>query len=252
MPKANKDQIKKILDLHDANLSDQEIADKLGWKNKTAARSVARYRKQAQQDTEEKGSESSFLKTLDEFTREERFEYLKKTLKSMPRIKMTFNSLNNDEKEMFQDEYFKIIRSTESLTEAEEQTLFTAILSFVLAMRSLTLKNLEEERYADSLRGVLKKGDAGFTTRVDDRFQKEYEKHMDKYSSLMKDLKLSRAQRLDKVKTERKTLVDLAEELSTKTAQADAATRIEELSKKRDGELKRLIEEGILFGDFTD
>lgn len=249
MPKATEEQIAQMLDWSAVGMTHKQIAQKLGWSNATAERSVARYLKKAKEDFDAKARSA---RTLDEYTREERLRILQEKLSTTPRFRIVFTGLNADEKAMFEDEYYSIVKSTDSLTEAEEQTLFTAILSYVLAMRALTMKNQEENLFAQSMAGEIEEEDANYRRRVDERFQKEYESHMGKYNAMMKDLKMSRAQRLDKVKTERRTLVDVAEELSTKTAQADAAVRIEELSRLQDEELKRLFEGGHIFGEFVE
>lgn len=249
MPKATEEQIAQMKDWSAVGLSNREIAKKLGWKNPTADRSVARYIKKSKESFTKKVDKA---KTLDEYTKEQRLELLQEKLKTTPRVRIVFSALNPEEKAMFEDEYSSIIKSTDSLTEAEEQTLFTAILSYVLAMRALKLKHVQEDLHQKTINGEILEGDPGFTMRLDDRYQKEYDSHMNKYTSMMKDSKMSRAQRLDKVKTDRRTLVDLAEELSQKTAQADAALRIEELSRLRDEELKKLFEEGHIHGEFTE
>ncbi len=249
MAKETPENIATILDCANLGMSDVDIAEKLGWTNKTAARTVGRIRKKHQ---EKAATALQEAKTLDEYTREERLKKLEALFETTPRYKIVFNSLSVDEKAMFRDEYFAIIKSTDTLTEPEEQTLFTAILSYVLAMRALQFKHREENLYARTLAGEFDEEDPEWRRHVDDRFQKEYDSHMRKYTDMMKDLKMSRSQRLDKVRTEKKTLIDIAEELSVRTAQADAATQIEELSKLKDEELERLLENGWLYGEFVE
>lgn len=249
MPKASPEQIENILDWSKLGMSDVDIAAKLGWKNKTAARTVGRLRKTHQ---DKRDTEAEEAKTLDEYTREDRIKLLSRLFETTPRYKIVFNALDSDEQSFFKDEYFNVIKSIDTLTEPEEQTLFTAILSYVLAMRALKFKHIEEDFYRRTLAGEFEEDEPEYRRHVDDRFQKEYESHMRKYTDMMKDLKMSRSQRLDKVRTERVTLIDVADELSTRTAQADAATQIEQLSKLHDEELKRLLDNGYLHGSFVE
>ena len=63
---------------------------------------------------------------------------------------------------------------------------------------------------------------------------------------------MSRQQRLKEVRSQKLTLVDLAESLSSKNAQSEVAEEIEKLAKVKDEELKRLLEDGYLHGVFED
>lgn len=250
MPKVISDSEKSKIEAYvNQGMNDSQIVSALGWTHKTAVRTVRKIRLSFK---DLKSIIEVNTKTLDEMSKEERFEYLKDNIEKFPRVKMIFKAFNIEEKAVFLDEYLRIMRSMDSVTEAEEQTLFTAILEYVLACRSLKLKSLEEDLYERSMNGEFAKGDPEFRNRVDDRFQREYESHMKQYESLLKTSKATRNQRLSEVKSERRSLVDVAEELSNKTAQADAAEKIVQLSKLRDEELKRLVENGHLFGEFGD
>jgi hypothetical protein len=192
------------------------------------------------------------IKTLDEMSREERFAYIKVRIESTPRFRMTFEGFQQRDKDVFLDEYLKIIRSTDTITEAEEQALFAAILEFVLSLQALRRKEMEEHLYEESMQGNIDEASPRYRTYVNDKYQKEYDQHMKLYQKGMEQLKMARRDRLKDVRTERRTLVDLAEELSTKTAQADAAKEIEELSRKRDEELKVMLENGYIHGKFDE
>jgi hypothetical protein len=220
----------------------------VNWNNKSGARAAARI---LQNDSGAKvPAKEDGVRTLDEMSREERFRYIRDRLETTPRFRMVFDGFSDAEKEVFTDEYLTIIRSTDSLTEVEEQALFSSILELILSFQALRRKQSEEKMYEDSMAGKIPEDSPKFRRFVDDKYQKEYDQHAKLHQQGIKNLKMSREQRLKEVKSERRTLVDLAEELSTKTVQAEVATNIEQLSKIRDEELKKMLEEGHLFGIF--
>ncbi len=245
----------QIWSLHKQGIESEKIVTIVGWDHKTAKRSVndiiLKFRK----------AEEAFVKSgkkpdgqpdllLDEMTRDERYKHIKKTLTTTPRCRLTFQALNEDEKSMFLDEYYNVIKSTDTLTEVEEQTLFVAILEYVLASRSFVIKSQEETLYRETMQGLHREGEPRFRKYMDDKYQKEYESHLRQYKDFMKELKMSRSQRLDKVKNQKVSLVDIAQELSTASAQSNAAEEIHIMSKMRDDELKKMIENGFIYGKF--
>jgi hypothetical protein len=217
------------------------------WNNKSGHRAVARILIDEQGKTM-----SSSEKTLDEMTRGERFDFIKIKLQSTPRFRMALDKFQDTEKEMFVDEYLRIIKSIDTLTEVEEQALFASIIEFVLAFQALGRKEQEEQYYADSMSGKIQDTDRRFRRHVDEQYQKEYDQHMKLYQAGIKNLKMSREQRLKEVRSERLTLVDLAQELSSQTVQASVADEISHLSKLRDEELKKMLDNGHLHGVFDD
>lgn len=239
--------------LHNEGSSFVEIADKMAalypdnWATKSAARAVAKVVKNEEQEEDES------TKTLDEMGREERFKHISTQLRTSPRFSLTFDTFNDRERNMFVDEYLKIMKSIDSITEAEEQTLYSTVLEWMLAIQALGRKQREERYYEDSLAGVIGKDHITYRPRgIDDRYQKEYDQHMKLYHSGYKQLKMSREQRLKEIRSDRRTLTDLAEEFSTKSAQADAATEIQRLSTYQDDELKKMLENGYIKGIFED
>jgi len=219
------------------------------WGAKTAHRSVARILKELDAPN---AAIKTPLKTLDEMTREERTRYIEARIQSTPRFRLAFKNFDTDEKNVFIDEYLQIIASTETLTEAEEQSLFASILELILAFQALNRKEMEEKWRDQSLRGEIKEDDPTYRRHVDDKYQREYDQHMKLYQRGMEQLKMSRKDRLKEVRSQKQTLVDLAEELSTKNAQSEVADEIERLSKMKDEELKRLLELGHLHGTFEE
>ena len=196
----------------------------------------------------------SSIKTLDEMTREERHVFISGKLQTTPRFRLTFRNFTQDEKELFTEEYLSVIHSTDTITEAEEQSLFAAILELVLALQALNRKEQQEKWHEMTKKGELKEEDSRYTPHLQtaDRYGKEYDSHIKLYQKGMEQSKMARHQRLKEQNTERKSLVDLASELSTKSARASAAEEIERLSKLRDEELKKMLENGYILGKFNE
>jgi hypothetical protein len=215
------------------------------WNAKTAARSIARIIKGKNDDGEDD-------KTLDEMTRDERATFIENKLQSTPRFKLAFRNFNDEEKQVFVEEYISVIKSTESLTEVEEQALFASVLELVLAFQALARKEREERLFERSQSGEIAEDNAQHRRFVDDRYHKEYDAHMKLYQKGMEQLKMSRSQRLQAVRSQKQTLIDLAQELSSRNAQAEVAEEVERLSKAKDEELKKMIDEGHLYGIFED
>jgi hypothetical protein len=241
--------------------SDQEIADILGWSQDMAdaARAVAKQRrklslKKTGEDAIPKTEVVSLTKSklLEVMTRQERFDFIKSRIKTNPRNVIVFEALSKEEEAFFLSEYYNVLQSTDSITEAEEQQLFAAIIEYVLAYRSMRFKTEEERCVQETLNGEHDKDDARYKLKVDPRHGEDYDRHLKTYQDLMSGLKMSRKQRLDKVKSDRRTLVDVASELSTSSAQAMAADEIERMSALGDEELAKLVKDGYVLGLFEN
>lgn len=257
MPKTfPKEETDLILSLHNESKTNAEIVKIMAerypdnWSKKSSPKTIRNIIERFENSIIE--GTNILDKSLDEMTKDERFRFIEKRLESTPRYRMVFKSFNNEEKELFKEEYFNIIKSTESLTEVEEQVLFSSVLEFVLAMQALGRKEREEKYYEDSLKGLIKEGHPTFRRVIDDKYGKEYEAHMKTYQNGIQSLKMSRSQRLKEIKSQKISLVDLAEQLSNKNAQVEVADEITRLSKLRDEELKRMLDNGFLFGAFED
>jgi len=249
-------------------LSYSEIAKRLAidfpenWKDlKSPDRAVGRLLKQARDQQAAGAAPTSAAtailtsnKTLDEMTREERHTFIAAKLQSTARFRLTFRSFGQDEKDLFIDEYLSVIRSTDTITEAEEQSLFAAVLEMVLALQALNRKEQQEKWHEQTKNGEFQEDDTRYTPHLGaaEKYAREYDLHMKGREKGLEQLKMSRRDRLKDVRTERKTLVDLAEELSSKNARSEAAEDIERLSKLRDEELKDMIANGYILGNFDE
>lgn len=178
---------------------------------------------------------------LNELSRKQRVEYLKKRMNVSARSRMTFDSiLGEEEKELFLEEYFSVVNEEESLTSAEEQQLFQAILHLTLAMRAA---KQDRECYMKSPISGYKGADAvGYV----DMFKRDYHDNMKKYNDAMKSLKLSREQRLKDLQRHGTTFLDFAEKYAKTDEQAQAAEEIMRLEEMSQEELVRLQANGWL------
>lgn len=191
-------------------------------------------------------------KSLDEMTREERFKFISEKIQETPRFKLTFKSFNTDERHLFIEEYLNAIKSIDSLTEVEEQSLFASVLELVLGLQALSRKEREEKLYEATRNGEYTQNDPQFTPTLTNaqKYAVEYDAHMKLYQKGIDQLSMARHQRVKEIKSDRRSLVDLAQELSSKSARALAAEQIIELSQKKDDELKRMLENGwLLIGE---
>ena len=247
------EQRKMVCSLSDEGYSHTDIAKKMAerypdeWSAKSANRTVARILKDAAS-----GVIPDTDKTLDEMTREERFKHIESTMQQTPRFRMAFSKFNQQEKDVFISEYLGIIKSTNTLTEIEEQALFAAIFELILAYQALNRKEQEEQYRDKTMTGEYTESDVQYRRVVDDRYQKEYDQHMKMYQKFISELKMSRQQRLKEITSNKMSLVDLAQHLSAKNAQSEVADEIDRLSRMKDTELKKLLELGHLHGTFEE
>ncbi len=244
MPKVFSDvDRERVLDLHADGLSYPKIAKEMGWTYASADRSVGKIVNEGR-----KSNRASI--TLDEMTRKDRYRLIKERLETTPRARLTFETFNSDEKALFVDEFLSIVKSTDTLTEVEEQTLFTAMVEFVFAHREIKRDTQEWEWYQDSLNDKISNSSLTFRAVYNNAHKLAQEKHFKTYTDLLHALKMSRTQRLDKVKSDKRTLVDLTTELSSKSSQTKASEDIFRYSQMRDKELEAMLKNGYLHGVF--
>jgi len=248
----------QVIELSKQGKTHKEIAEIMKrnhpdhWSAKNSFRSVSKILRESEEDLEQEvvALDADEAKTLDEMSRDERYRFIQSRLRTTPRFNMAFKQFDDEERDFFVDEYLNIIRSTDTLTEAEEQSLFAAILSLTLSFQALNRKEKLEKLRDRTLNGEFEDDDPRFTRIVDDKYQREHDQHMKSYVKAMEGLKMSRQQRLKEVRSQKLSLVDIAESLSSKNVQAEIAEEIEALSKLKDAELKRLIELGHVYAKF--
>lgn len=194
------------------------------------------------------GPAKPYLSTFEEgvniadLSRKQRFEYLERTLLASARAKHTFTKvLSPTEVELFKEEYFRVVREQDSLTNAEEQQLFTAILNFCLSQRALSDDQTARYNYANKVNGP--------TTLYDSRYHEQYLNHYKQYQDGLKSLKLSREQRLKDIAKSGTSFIDYAEIIAKRENQEGAAEEIIKIESMTEQEVRRLAENGwLIFG----
>jgi hypothetical protein len=178
---------------------------------------------------------------LNELTRKQRVTFMKSQMPDSARGKHIFNNvLSSEEQDLFLEEYFNVLREEDSITSAEEQQLFNAVLHLVLAWRAS----------AQDRQCYLKSPLSGYTGNdqqiYTDMFKKDYQENMKKYNDFMRTLKLSREQRLKDMQRQGTTFLDYAEKFAKNDEQAKAIDEILKLEAASQDELKRLQRNGWL------
>lgn len=179
--------------------------------------------------------------SLEDMSKKQRIDYIRKTIRGSARAKYTFEKIFNDEeRELFLQEYFQVLQEQDTLTNAEEQQLFLAIMHLVLYMRA-------RERDSKAYNDFVKSNGSG--RPYDSRWEATAQENIKQYEVAMKSLKLSREQRLKDMARAGNTFLDFAELLHKKESQENITQEILSLEKASEEELKRLQSNGwIIFG----
>ena len=224
-------------------LTHKEIALRLGRPNARAV--MNQYKKAKLSSFGDITAPESSMKEMDqlnELSRKQRVVYLRHRMLTGAKNKHTFNNILDDaEREIFMEEYFNILQEEDSLTAAEEQQLFNAILHLTLAFRAAAQ---DKQCYLNSPMS----GNPGATSPYIDVFKSEHHDQMKKYGDTMKGLKLSRAQRLQDLQRHGTSFLDFAEVFVRGDEQAKAADEIMRIEEFSEIELKKLQANGWLIG----
>jgi len=132
----------------------------------------------------------------------------------------------------------------DALTKAENEMLIRAAYSNVKYLRAQSLLNLSESYLMLEMEGGL--GDSTEDTAKKrfagrgDAYKKEAEQWHKEYMELLNDLKMTRKQRLDKIKDTRNTFLDLQEELTTKLREGSIIEDIKRINMSTLDEFQRM------------
>lgn len=250
----SKKDLHEIVRLKDAEgLTHKQIAEKLGRLTKDgepAARAIMKQYKKAKEQgisavplpaapAPSPKKEVADARDLNEMGRLERVRHLREIIPESPRGKFIYDEvLDPKEREMFEEEYFRIIQEEDSFTAAEEGVLFMAILHWTLAMRAM---KRDKDTYNRSPQAGYQGANATVYT---DQWTREMHENMKKYESMMKSLRLSREQRLKDMQRLGTSFLDFAERVSKTGEQAQIAEEIMALENASEEELKKLQEHG--------
>lgn len=154
--------------------------------------------------------------------------------------------MDDDQKRIFIATYEELRGDAdeESLTRAENEMLIRAAYSNVKYLRAQSMLALAESYLITDMEGGLGTSDKDNAKRRfagrGDTYRKEAEQWHKEYMELLNDLKLTRKQRLDKIKDTRNTFLDLQQELMTKARQNSLIEEIKRISKATDDEFRRM------------
>jgi hypothetical protein len=132
----------------------------------------------------------------------------------------------------------------ESLTRAENEMLIRAAHSNVKYLRAVSLLNVAESYLMMEMEGAFTNSDEDqakkrFAGRGD-AYKKEAEQWHKEYMELLNDLKLTRKQRLDKIKDTRNTFLDLQQALTDQIRQDSIIEDIKRINMATEEEFHRM------------
>ena len=137
---------------------------------------------------------------------------------------------------------------TEQLTKAENEMLLRAAFSHVKYLNAQKMLSKVDQYLMMDLEGKLGDSDQDNAKKRlagrGDVYKKEAEQWHREYMELMNDLKLTRKQRLDKIKDTRNTFLDLQQELFNKNRQESIIEDIKKINTITKEELIRLANGG--------
>ncbi len=132
----------------------------------------------------------------------------------------------------------------ESVTRAENEMFIRASYSNVKYLRAQSLLNTAESYLMMELDGQLPDTDEGKAKRRfaggRESYKKECEQWLKEYMDYLNDLKLTRRQRLDKIKDTRNTFLDLQQQLNEKAKQKSVIEDIKRIKLNTESELRRM------------
>lgn len=156
--------------------------------------------------------------------------------------------MDDDQKKIFISTYegLRGDADEEALTRAENEMLIRAAFSNVKYLRAQSLLHISETYLLADMEGGLTDSDEDKAKRRfagrGDAYKKEAEQWHKEYMELLNDLKLTRKQRLDKIKDTRNTFLDLQQELATKLRQESLVEEIKRINRATDEEFRRMAQ----------
>ena len=154
--------------------------------------------------------------------------------------------LDDEQREIFVATYEDLMGEAdeEQITRAEREMLLKASFAHVKYLRSSRMIGTCEQYLMMELDGQLGDTDVDKAKKrlagSGERYKKEAELYHNEYMELLQSLKMTRAQRLDKIKDTRNTLLDLQAELSKKARQESIVDDIKRINMATQEEFLRM------------
>jgi transposase-like protein len=154
--------------------------------------------------------------------------------------------LDDEQRELFIGTYEDLMGESddEQVTRAEKEMLLKASFAHVRYLRASRMIALCEQYLMMDLDGHLGDTDVDKAKKRlagrGDAYKKEAELYHKEYMELLQSLKLTRAQRLDKIKDTRNTLLDLQAELTRRAKQESIVDEIKKINMATRDEFLRM------------
>jgi len=244
------DEKRTILQLAKEGFTQPQIAEKLRPGVKTAWRTVGEIIREERRKEEEAASSptsspsvtstpitsSSYGSTVE----------LSDGMANSLTAKEFMTMMDDNQREIFVATYDDLRGDADedSLTPAENEMLIRAAYSNVKYLRAQSLLNTAESYLMMELDGGLTNSDEDKAKRRfaggRESYKKECEQWQKEYREYLNDLKLTRRQRLDKIKDTRNTFLDLQQELTDQLREGSIVEDIKRINRATDSELRKM------------
>lgn len=160
--------------------------------------------------------------------------------------KEMMSMLDNEQRELFIATYEDLMGNAddEQVTRAEKEMFLKASFAHVSYLRATRMVAMCEQYLMMELDGQLGDSDADKSKKrlagTGEKYRKEAERYHNEYMEITKSLKITREQRLDKIKDTRNTLLDLQAELSRKAKQESIVDDIKRINLATKEEFLRM------------
>ena len=154
--------------------------------------------------------------------------------------------LDDEQRELFIASYEDMMGNAdeEQVTRAEKEMFLKASFAHVRYLRASRYISVCENYLMQDLDGTLGDSDADKAKKRmagrGETYRKEAETYHEEYMDIMKSLKMTREQRLDKIKDTRNTLLDLQAELNRRAKQESIVDEIKRINMSSVEELYRM------------
>ena len=247
------DEKKEVLRLHGEGYTHKQIAEKLRPGVSSAWRSVGEiirdHRAQEVAATEQPAPQASGVPTQQKMVTaipQSALVVLPPEMAASLSAREYMTMMNDDQRRIFIGHYMDLRGNVddESLTSAENEMLIRAAYSNVKYLRAQAMLSTAESYLMMEMEGGLTDSDEDkakkrFAGRGDS-YKKEAEQWHKEYMDLLDDLKLTRKQRLDKIKDTRNTFLDLQQELTNRIRQGSIVEEIKRINMATDEEFRRM------------
>lgn len=250
------DEIKQMVDLATDGWTYQQIADKIRPGVKNAWRSVGEIvRRKREEDAPTQILAPIVQQQTSSRTQSVGSRAITNSKVTMPDTMLSsmsarefFAILNDEQRALFVATYEDLRgqMDEEQLTGAENEMLIRAAFSNVKYIKAQQMLMLCEDYLMMELDGELTDSDEDKAKKRlagrGDAYKKEAEQWHKEHMELLNDLKLTRKQRLDKIKDTRNTFLDLQQELMARARQSSIVEEIKRINMATREEFLRMAQ----------